>query len=626
MKRFLCIIMVLTLVLGCISQTAGGRADWNEEDYEYDVLDDGTVEITLYSGMAEQVRVPSELGGRKVTSIGDQAFAYCGTMTSLILPDTIVRISDDAFFSCTALKMASIPAGVTSIGEYAFASCSALESLVIPGSVSVIAPRSFDCCTALQRVVIGDGVTAIGDNAFSACGQLADVELPDSLTSIGQSAFAGCVTLREMILPKGLTEIGSSAFYSCKSLAAVTVPRSVDSMGENAFAGCPENMTVFAPAGSAALQYCRQSGVSCEEAADEIFASAGAAASYLQRVLATPTPVPTPTQAPIIEAAGVQVSAPASGTNAQTVVYTINTHADATCEIIRYTGDVEELEIPAMLNGYRVTALPRAYHFNGLRRLSIPDSVTYIGGEGWTVEQGEMLSMDWSGMTVSAPIDSYAARFCREYGVYMDTPLDSVAPVERNKRWSVYTYDVYPDGSCLITGYRGSFEQLEIPAVIETHPVVGIGSGAFSGKGMTSVSLPDSVAFVAADAFTGCGNLRQVKVSADHPAFEIRDGMLCRRDDGQSVIRNASAVNTAARGNTAPHNPGGAMTQKPTQKPAATPAPTPTPTAECETNAPSARGDEDDMIERVTPTPVVTATPTPTPTRECPELPGGLPR
>lgn len=43
-------------------------------DYEYNVLYDGTVEITEYDGSATELKIPSEIDGKKVTGIAVLTF------------------------------------------------------------------------------------------------------------------------------------------------------------------------------------------------------------------------------------------------------------------------------------------------------------------------------------------------------------------------------------------------------------------------------------------------------------------------------------------------------------------------------------------------------------------------
>ena len=108
------------------------------------------------------VAIPSTLGGKPVTSIGDYAFDGCSGLTSVTIPNSVTSIGEYAFISCTNLTSVTIGKGVTSIGRWAFSGCSGLTSVTIP-----------------------DSVTDIGDSAFSDCSGLTSVTIPDSVTDIG---------------------------------------------------------------------------------------------------------------------------------------------------------------------------------------------------------------------------------------------------------------------------------------------------------------------------------------------------------------------------------------------------------------------------------------------------------
>lgn len=54
-------------------------------DYGYKILDDGTVEITGYTGSDTELIIPSEIDGKAVTSIGGWAFYGRTGLTSVTI-------------------------------------------------------------------------------------------------------------------------------------------------------------------------------------------------------------------------------------------------------------------------------------------------------------------------------------------------------------------------------------------------------------------------------------------------------------------------------------------------------------------------------------------------------------
>ena len=133
-------------------------------DYEYSLLDGGTVNITNYIGSDSDVTIPAEIDGKKVTSIGGGAFYGCTSLTSINIPNSVTSIGYSAFEDCSNLTSINIPDSVTSIGTYAFGGCSSLTSISIP-----------------------DGVTSIGNWTFGGCSNLTSINIPDGVTSIGNS-------------------------------------------------------------------------------------------------------------------------------------------------------------------------------------------------------------------------------------------------------------------------------------------------------------------------------------------------------------------------------------------------------------------------------------------------------
>ena len=180
------------------------------------------------------------------------------TLESIIIPNGVIIIGENAFYYCSGLTSVTIPNSVTKIGNAAFYGCSDLEKvcindieawcsidfssgsanplgyahnlylngelvtdLVIPTNVTNIRYCAFYKCTSLTSVVIGNSVTTIETNAFSGCSSLTNVTIGNSVTSIGSDAFYGCEGLTSIEIHNSVTSIGNCAFGKCTQLTEI---------------------------------------------------------------------------------------------------------------------------------------------------------------------------------------------------------------------------------------------------------------------------------------------------------------------------------------------------------------------------------------------------------------------
>ena len=81
------------------------------------------------ANISGDVTIPSRYNGKPVTRIGDSAFAFCRSLTSITIPDSVTTIGEDAFWDCDSLTSVTIGDSVTSIGSYAFYGCDNLTSV-----------------------------------------------------------------------------------------------------------------------------------------------------------------------------------------------------------------------------------------------------------------------------------------------------------------------------------------------------------------------------------------------------------------------------------------------------------------------------------------------------------------
>ena len=177
---------------------------------------------------------------RGVTSIGNNAFMYCDSLTAINVPDGVTSIGNSAFQNCYSLIAINVPDGVTSIGNNAFYNCYSLTAINVPDGVTSIGSSAFTYCYSLTAINVPDGVTSIGGGAFENCYSLTAINVPDGVTSIGGGAFQNCYSLTAINIPDGVTSIGKNAFYNCYSLTAINIPDGVTSIGGGAFYNCRE--------------------------------------------------------------------------------------------------------------------------------------------------------------------------------------------------------------------------------------------------------------------------------------------------------------------------------------------------------------------------------------------------
>lgn len=89
-----------------------------------------------------------------VIKIGEQAFWGCLSLTGINIPDGVESIGKQAFQSCISLTSITIPPKVTKVEYYTFANCRNLRSVSIPESVVSIDESAFSDCDELSDIVV----------------------------------------------------------------------------------------------------------------------------------------------------------------------------------------------------------------------------------------------------------------------------------------------------------------------------------------------------------------------------------------------------------------------------------------------------------------------------------------
>lgn len=190
----------------------------NSGDWTYKFNDEKEATIARCRHIDGEIRVlklPESIDGYRVTSVGKACFyarSFYGQV-SMVIPDSVTSIGEDAFCLSSRLTKIVIGRGVTSIGKNAFAFSDLTRIEVAPANTSF---RSIDGVLFDKKgttlvtfppnrsgsYVIPDGVTNLGKNALAYCRALNHVSVPDTLTSIDSYAFSGCDALTSMRMPR----------------------------------------------------------------------------------------------------------------------------------------------------------------------------------------------------------------------------------------------------------------------------------------------------------------------------------------------------------------------------------------------------------------------------------------
>ena len=160
-------------------------------------LDNGSLRVIGYAGKASSVTIPAEINGKSVTELGDEEyrFRYSGTLKSLTVPDSVIKINYKAFIS-SKLTTVVLPEKLTDIGIGAFAVTPVIKKQKT--DIKYIGSTVISCDTEAETLTIGDNVTTIASNAFvngdnydgaSNCGNLKSLIISRNVKYIGEHAF-----------------------------------------------------------------------------------------------------------------------------------------------------------------------------------------------------------------------------------------------------------------------------------------------------------------------------------------------------------------------------------------------------------------------------------------------------
>ena len=247
MKKTIALIFALCLVGGVCPEPmrivnttplTASAEDTNFEELYKEVYTEGALTYGIDRDYAEviqcskdargEITIPDNINGVTVNIIAEEAFKDCTGITSVTIPESVLKVNEYEFSGCTSLKTVKNRADLQWVADYAFSNCKSLEGFLNP--VFVQGANVLRGCTSLKSLEIADlSDTSLSYNnyifglRFVDCPNLESVIIPESCILMNGLRLENCPALKEVIIPQ-YTEISDIIILGCDNLTRIKLP------------------------------------------------------------------------------------------------------------------------------------------------------------------------------------------------------------------------------------------------------------------------------------------------------------------------------------------------------------------------------------------------------------------
>ena len=478
-------------------ETTTEEPEWSEQAPNEDTKgltfsfsEDGqTVSITGFDGSRSVVEIPETYGGAKVTSIAAGAFRGQTMITDVVIPE-----------------------GVTYIGREAFAGCSALVRVKIPTSVTQVGANLFEG-TPYDSTLTGE-LVYINSILYRCQSDAVTVSIRQGTTVIAEEAFINRVNLAAIVVPDGVSYIGSNAFKNCSALSQIEIPKSVRDIVANAFDG-----TKWYEDRKHGMIYIND---------------------LLYRV---PAEIIVQSEQPTGSLSDKDAAEMAkSGVATQVIPNTnviVKEDITTICTLAFANTPVQTVQLPSTLTTIRYGAFQNC---TALKQITLPKSMTFI--EGGAFQNCSALSSILVPQSVTY-LGASAFSGC--------TSLTSATLPQTITRISSGLFEncsslttVQASSALTSIGSRAFAETSALSSFTFPQTLTAVGAESFTGSGIVTANLPQSVTYLGAGAFADCTKLVYAQVPAAIQAIRERTFRNCTELKNVSIPEGIRYIGAAA--------------------------------------------------------------------------------
>ncbi len=487
----------------------GYRAFFGADNLTGITIPNSVVAIDYYAfAYCENLQSVTFEEGSRLKGVYEGVFMGAAKLRDIELPESVVEISDFAFYGCSSLTELPVAQnhGLKGIYDYAFAHAGLSGEFTLPESIVDVGEYAF-MATKITKLTIPEAnkkQLIIGLGAFGSCNRLEEVSLPfvgasfedEELSWFGYIFGAGKYTanntyvpgsLKTVTITEGLTAVYEGGFYNCPSLETIHLPHSITQIGNQAFRYTTASYTLT----------------------NAIFLLDLETATSSYFVM----PFSSGLRGELTLADGIESIGPhmfSGCTNLTDIILpdglvSIQDSAFSGCE------SLVAITIPDNVVTIGEEAFANCY---SLASVTLGKKLEYIGARAfnWCPDLTHVYNNSSLELTLGSESHGEIARYAQ---ILIDSEgglkySDSNDPhVEYFYTDDGFLYRIEPNGSYLLRAYIGHEKTVKLPATVngKTYSI-----GQFRSPSPIHVVLPDGMKKVDSGAFEGCRNLLSVSI------------------------------------------------------------------------------------------------------------------